>query len=766
MSTVWRRRPWGDARAVPNVSWVHRLRTLAALVAVALAWSAVPAAADAEASVAHRADGQIADWVGEPTMLAGRSTVDRGELIYDDYLYDDYGPNLDRLPNPTPFQSYLSATNGDFRYPTGENYGLNAADLRQLRIAADDDALHVALHLQTLKTLDTTIATVAIDTDGEAATGGTTWPDGSRLTTPGADRFVTVWGTGARLTDSRGNQTDLAHGADLVENVYEATVPLASLGAVSPQAKVWVVTGIADSDRFAAQDSGAAVFDIGFQGAEKYGKVESPGAEDPSLRYIDVWNDRRQAAALATGDITGFSHPLNLPALQARSSIPFRLTPGWYNRNFRSAYEFGEGTTPSSGLPSTAEQHEPMFKSRYQTYGLYVPSGYDPANPTRALLDLHSFMCNMNQYPALSPNRLQHLGDDHDTLIFTPLGRSTDTASIGDAGVVDVLEAWDDVKAHYNVDADGTSVAGMAQGGYLTYRLGLLMPDRFARAAVHLGPAKDPTYFAPGVPPSRPGLEVTGDNTLLVENSFNLPYELNYSSAAPLVPITGGRLVESLFRDNGSAYRFYDNPTLIEPFSVFYHDNWVHSGDWLAGGKREANPVRVRYVRYPVNDLDPKYGLRFDSAYWVADLEVRGTSAGEKAHGSIDATTYARGGAIPAVAAEAPTLDTTDTAPAIVNGQRRIDGAPIVKRNGFKATLTNLASVRFKTTRMGLDPQSPMTATLVGDGATTLRFDGSWPPGVHAALDGVDVPVTSDGRGIRMTVNLPAGAAHTLVVWR
>lgn len=745
------------------ISPFRAIGALAPLLGVSLLSTTL---ADAQSRSGHSTDGELTDWAGEPTMLAGRTTVDDGELIYDDYLYDDYGPNLDRLPNPTPFQSYLSATNGDYRYPDADEYGINAADLRQLRIAADGDILHVALHFQTLKTLDTTIATVAVDTDGDSATGAATWPDGSGLTTPGADRFITVWGSGARVSDAAGGETDAAHAAELEENVYEASVPIGSLGAVSPDAKVWVVTGIADGDRFKAQRSGApAAFDIGFQGAERYGKFELPGAEDPNLHYVDVWNDRRQAAALATGDLTGYSHPLNLSALQANASIPFELTPGWYNRNFRSAYEFGEGTVPSSGLPSTGLQDEPMFKSRYQTYGLYVPSGYAPATPTRALLDLHSFMCNMNQYPALTPNRLRHLGDDHNTLIFTPLGRSTDPAVVGDAGMVDVLEAWDDVAAHYDVDPDRTSISGMAQGGYWVYRLGLLMPDRFANAAVHLGPAKDPTYIAPGLPTSRPGLEVTGDNTLLVANSYNLPYELNYSSTAPLVPITGARAVESLYRDNGSTYRFYDNPTLIEPFDVFYHDNWVHSGEWLADSKRQVNPVRVRYVRYPANDLDPKYGVRFDGAYWAADLQVRDTSAGETAHGSIDALTYALGGSVPAVATEPPSIDTTDTAPAIVNGHRRVDGTPIVTRNGFKATLTNLGSVRFRTARMGLDPDNPMTATLIGDGPTTLRFDGKWPQGIRAELDGVEVPVTSDG-GIRVSVNLPAGSAHTLELSR
>lgn len=725
----------------------------------------VAPAGSAEPTPTYRAEGHLGEWSGAPTMLGGRTTIDRGELIYDDYLYDDYGPNLDHLPNRAPFTSYLSATNGDYRYPSDERFGLNAADLRQLRAAADGETLHLALFFQTMKTLDTTIAMVALDADGDPDTGARIWPDGAGLATPGADVFVTAWGRGARLMDAGGATTTLAHGADLEENAYEVDVPLSLLGAVSPEARLWVVTGIADGDRFLPRRAGApAVFDVGFQGAEEYGKISAPTPEDPNLHYIDAWNDRRQSAALATGDIARFGHPLSLETLQANGSLPFTLTPGFYNRIFRSRYDFGEGTQPAGLLPSTGLQDQPMFRSRYQTYGLYVPPGYDPASPTPAVLDLHSFLSNMNQYAALTPNRLRHLGADHGTLIVTPLGRSTDTASVGDAGIADILEAWDDLSAHYAVDPDRTSVSGMAQGGYLTYRLGLLLPDRFAAAAVHLGPAKDPTYVAPGVPLSRPGLEVTGDQTLLVENSFNLPFELNYSTAAPLVPITGARAVELQFRGNGSAYRFYDNPTLVEPFDVLYHDNWVHSGRWLAAGRRDLSPVRVRYVRYPVNDLAPRYDVRFDSAYWVTDIVVRDTSAGATAHGSVDATTYALGGFLPAVAPEPLSVDLSDTAPALVNGQHRANGTPIIERNAFRATLSNVGSVRLLTDRMGLDPGARMTAKLAGDGETTLRFAGVWQDGLRATLDGSPVQVTKDADGISLTLDLEAGTTHTLVV--
>lgn len=193
-------------------------------------------------------------------------------------------------------------------------------------------------------------------------------------------------------------------------------------------------------------------------------------------------------------------------------------------------------------------------------------------------------------------------------------------------------------------------------------------------------------------------------------------------------------------------------------------DEWEHSGEWLAEGWRERSPVRVRYVRYPVDDV-PELGLRFDRAYWVADLRVRDRSA-EDSHGEIDATTYARGGHLPVPEEEPLHLEPDGgEGPALVNGQRYADGPRIKRRNGFEATLSNLSAVRFLTRRMGLDPSRPVRAKLRGDGRTTLRFDGPWPSGAEATLDGRRISVRRErGGAIALTTKLAPGRAHRLTI--
>jgi hypothetical protein len=281
------------------------------------------------------ADGRLAEWRGTPTYLAGRAQVSRGELVYTDYLYDDYGPDLDRVPNDTPFRAALAPTNGDYRYPDdAARYGHNAADLRELRISATRGGMHALIALQTMKVADAAAAMIAIDTDGDAATGAAEWPDGAGIVTRGADRFVTVWGTGGHVVDGAGKATPVRTAANVAENAIEVDVPFTVLGPLSEHARLWAITGLArrGGAGFEPQAPDAtAVFNVAFRG------------DDDWPRLVGHWGEHEQSQALARRDVSEFSHPLRLGALRARRSIPFALRPGFYNRVFRSNHEYGEG---------------------------------------------------------------------------------------------------------------------------------------------------------------------------------------------------------------------------------------------------------------------------------------------------------------------------------------------------------------------------------------------------------------------------------------
>jgi len=704
----------------------------------------------------YKADGKLGEWRGTPTSLAGRTQISRGELIYTDYLYDDYGPDYDGAPNLPSFRSNLAPTDGDYRYPADPaRYGYNAADLRELRIAATDTGLHALIALQTMKVADAAIATIGIDTDGSTATGAKEWPDGIGLHTPGVDRFITTWGTGGHVVDAGGHVTPVPVAANLDDNAIEVDVPWSALGDIGPNAKVYVITGLdaKGGGAYMRQSGATAVFNVGFRG------------DDDWPRLVDHWGEHTQSQALAAGDIARFAYPLDIAALRARRTIPYVVKPGYYNRIFRSKYDYGEGINlkknNSDPGASTSGSADPMFLSRYQPYGLYIPKGYDPSKPTPLLLAGHSLDVNHNEYRDVSPNLLRQLGDERNSLIITPLARGIDTWYL-DSGLFDVFEAWNDVKTNYNVDPDRTSITGYSMGGYFTYRLGLLMPDAFVRASVYVGPQIYSVWAYPLPPQTSPEWAVRSNTDLLVDNALDLPYEVVDGNADELVPISGVEHQVQSMVTAGDVVRFYDHAT-DDHFSFILADQWAHTRDWLGTGAIDRTPARVRYKRYPSMDF-PKQGLVFDHAYWVHDIQVR-NAAHEDDWGEIDATTFARGGT------ERRTEQTTSTypagsglSPAVVLDQHLVPGEPLPQRNGFEAAFTNLSSVQLDTAAMGLDPSRTVEATLRGDGPITLHLAGAFPRGVRATVNGATASLTREAGGLAVGLTLSPGGAYVLSV--
>ncbi len=686
------------------------------IAAAACALLVLPAGQAGAAAHPHRADGRLGDWTGTPTMLAGRTQVSRGELIHTDYLYDDYGADLNGSADETAFRAQLARTSGDYRYPPNEaRYGNNAADLRELRLALDAKALHALVALQTMKARGAAIAVIAIDTDGRASTGAGVWPAGAGLTTPGADRFITVSGKGARVSGGRPPER-VRRAVNTRLNAFEVDVPRSLLGRLGRRARIWVASGLAGAGgSFAEQATGAtAAFDLGFQGAETYG-------------LLSHWGDQRQSAALASGDLASFSERLRPGLLRRGASRGFHPAPGFYNRIFRSRFSYGEGIRLKQGQPGGTP--EAMFRGRFQPYGLWIPQGYRPGRRTPLLIDGHSLDVNHNQYVATSQRHLPQLGDERGSLVITPLARGTDTWYLDD-GLVDVFEAWRDVRRHYGADRERTALTGYSMGGYLTYRLGLLMPDAFTRAAPYVGPPAYSIWPYPGpILNDDPSWTERGMTRRMIENGLNLPYEINDGALDELVPIAGVEHQVERFDELGSPYRFYRHPGDDHFSFLLIADQWAHTRDFLGNRRRDLSPVRVRYKRFPSNDI-PRAGLRFDGAYWVDRIVPRRAEA-QTDFGMVDATTFALGRRAPALVEETPTVVPPGgggASPATVTGQHYEAGAHASERNAFRAELTNVRSVLFRTARMGLDPTKPVVAKLRGDGRSTLRFTGGIEP--------------------------------------
>jgi hypothetical protein len=223
------------------------------------------------------------------------------------------------------------------------------------------------------------------------------------------------------------------------------------------------------------------------------------------------------------------------------------------------------------------------------------------------------------------------------------------------------------------------------------------------------------------------------------------------------------------FQAAGNPYRFYRHAADDHNSFILSDINWDHTRDWLGvpAATRNLSQQRVRYKRYPSMDL-PKDGLVFDGAYWVDKMVVRDAPAADS-FGEVDATTFGLGGQSQKAVEDLPGVfppGQTGASPATVTGQHYEDAGSIPQRNGFEATLTNLSSLRLDSALMGIKPRQPLTASLDGDGPTTLRFSGRWPKRVRATLDGQPLKAKRFKKSLSVNLSLAAGTTHTLSIQR
>src|SRR6185436_10060603 len=104
------------------------------------------------------------DSCGATSWVAGIVDLCDGHLIYRDYVYDDYGADTGswsyRIAAATP-------SAGDQSYPANAQ---NTADLVSLDLSLDGGDVVAVFKLNALFAADQTIAAIALDTDGSAAT--------------------------------------------------------------------------------------------------------------------------------------------------------------------------------------------------------------------------------------------------------------------------------------------------------------------------------------------------------------------------------------------------------------------------------------------------------------------------------------------------------------------------------------------------------------------------------------------------------------------
>lgn len=692
-------------------------------------------------------DADPSDWIGTPTRLGGTSILSAGELIYQDYIHDDHGADngedvrriglldpIEEMEDRTYRAEVLAQALGEqFGAPddgtddtkaivADANYGdadqgpaKNEADLAEVRLAADDSSLYILARFGGMSHQSRSGLVVLVDdpaTDSiQSAPGG--------LATK-ADRVLVLHANGV-LEESQGGTSvapstgiQVASDGTGFNNTMEASIPLGELPA---GVRIGIASAIIEQGQIREAARGTAASDL----------INVAFRADEPIR---IWNDREQALSLHAGNIDRYLIDVPLADLQTGASQTFVPSPGYFERTYVS----------DSPVNQESESGQ-YFQGPWQNYGLYLPSSWRPGRRLGVSWWTHYRGGHAHDAAAWLPGLIWDLGERMDRIVVTPSARGTSTWYVG-RGMEDFLEVWDDLDASFAYDPDRVLMSGYSMGGYASWLLPLLMPDRFAGSFPTSGPPTQGLYAGVGDALGEQNGAYDADAQLMlrmVPNAKNMRYAIYHGSNDELVPYSGVARMAAELSANGVENRFYTMPG-YEHYTHAIIDDWRAASKYLADAVRDPAPDEVTFIRWPalehaVNTVSTPTPLnhRFDSAYWVSGLELRdigtpGTNGRPQLDRTarVDAKTFTRGTATRLPVPEVGTVVDHST-PYVMTGlgYREITRGP--RSNRFEATLTNTATVSLSTSGMQLDRKSVSLGTITTDGSASVVLRGPFP---------------------------------------
>jgi pimeloyl-ACP methyl ester carboxylesterase len=706
-------------------------------------------------------DGRFSDWTGRLPGFGGALVYSRGELVYQDHIFDAYGADngqdAQRMAIEDPLQAAVPETYRidpalqyvpeEFGVPTGPftwstHYGdlehQDQADLSQVRVGTDGGgALWLLARTTTMSDAKPgTGLLVLLDTRPGSVSREVGF--GSGLSSSKADVALYFFGDKGLARDlGSGAVTSLPAGSVATDasgysNAVEARIPASLVAGVSGVA-------VAAGKPNAAGNGFDNIANVAFRTAE------------PSR---DFW-DKQQALALEQGTVDPFFAAVDLGALRAGRNERYMPTAGYHDRIFNS---------------SPAISNETGRDGVLQHYGLYIPTSYSTSRPNPVQWWFHFRGGRAHIAAAVVPGIIKQMGEDADSLVVTPDGRGTSRWYVG-KGQVDFREVWDDVHRLVRIDRNREYIAGHSMGGWASWLLPILYPDRWAAAFPASGPATqglwagcDADACFQSANDGRPRDEWT---TPLLENLRWVPY-VNYQGAADeLVPVSGVTAQMEKMRSLGFRYRYYVFPH-EEHYGPPIFDQWAEGVKYEHQFTRDPNPPSVTFIRSmpmehaveEVNADKVPLDFNFDRAFWVSGLEPVDAARGV-------ARVDARSLAIPepvrdAVPEVVPPVSAEQTDPSVEEGQAWVARpGSVATSNGFAARLSGAKSVRLDLLRMRIRTARRISGELDTQAALHLELLGKW-VGPEASLDGVPVPVERISRDV-IAVAIPAGK-HSLVI--
>jgi pimeloyl-ACP methyl ester carboxylesterase len=672
----------------------------------------------------------------------------RGELLYQDHLFDAYGPDdgrdAQRLAVHDPLMAAVPETYriepalqknlpGEFGVPVPEqfeystHYGdlehADQADLTELRLAASPEDVFLLARTTTMRAdAETRSALLVLIDAGGDETEPLAVPFGAGIQTTRADKALLLVEDRGWLADLRTNEVSplppgsVATNSGGWENAIEARVARDALGNVQAVA---AAAGLADPGADTLKDLG-----LGANLANVAFRTEEP---------VRDWWDKHQALALLDGTIDRFFQPLELGRLTSGANQRWTPGPGYHERVFTSDEAISE---------------ERGREGILQHYGIYLPTEHDPGSRSPLQFWLHWRGGSANEGAALAPKIFHDLGESVQTIVVSPRGRGTSRWYVG-KGHVDFREVWRDVHRRFAIDRARTYVAGHSMGGWGSFLLTILYPDRFAAGLPASPPVTQGMWTgldfagcddleAGGYTPCYGGAN-DGDARVqhtrrLLENVRHVPWAIYHGAADELVPASGvTRQVERLVQ-LGYRHRYYLFPAQ-EHYGPPITDEWSEGAQYMHRFERPRNPSRVTYIRdmpferatETIQSDEVPLDFSFDRAYWMSRLEPADPEAGVA---TFDGTSAAIADepytAVPEAGGPAAL---GQTGPFVMTGMQWLTGlagAAPAPANAFSATLTGARRVRLDLDRMGIDVTKPATATIETDAPLTLELRARW----------------------------------------
>lgn len=646
------------------------------------AYSRVDAHAGCGTPIGTRtADASPADWPGVAGGVNGTGYYAGGEYIWTDYTNDDAGTGGVVYPGegdyllPGPEGSVGRTT------PVLDKYGASSADIVELRLAADDEAVHALAVVNFLNAIDTTMVTIGFDLDGDPATGigsGTgRWPLNAGLRTPGADLFVTAHPTGAdgycATVTTDGGDVSLAEAGgtaavDTTTNTVEVSMPRSFFGrATTPRVVVgsglWepttggfkrpirgssnpgvpeeARTGEATDLRGGATAADTGILNLLFRGDEPMidNGNAAAAANNGHKRAFEYLN---QAAVLQGGTSGPYALDLDLArVLPGAPAEPIPLQRG-SSRTFTRQYISRIDLEGILWFENDASR-DAIYLGRRQSYAVHLPpcvvgEGTCPAEGVPLAVSFHGGSgSHVNEMESFVVKVAEPMARRASVLTIAPFGRGRRAPWWRGLAEVDVFEAMADAEATYGVDPDRRLAYGGSLGGYGTLRFTTLYPDVWAGAAAYC-----PATYENSTSTREPGNEVheTQQFTVMpwLGSLINTPVVQVSGTIDPLVRIDNGRALRDRLLAEGVDLRYTEwvngqHCTWVPETSQRYPDWHINEMLSMLERGRTSRPAVVSYTVDP-RQLVPgseylgiahleDVGVRHDRAWWVSDIRMR-----------------------------------------------------------------------------------------------------------------------------------------------